>query len=195
MQSEGYLMKSIMACAAAAFLALGAASADAALIAGSDGPFTINQNGSQGYGVSLPDGAAGDAFTADFLFSTTGGPNGGSTAIECYVGCANIDFDTIQLFARNGANQPVGASLADGLVQVVAGTIDIGSLAFANLVPGSYLVRTAGTFLASGNASIGGTVTVTPIPAAVLLFGSALAGLGAVHARRRQAGEGAPAAV
>src|SRR5688572_18999930 len=132
MQSEGYLMKSIMACAAAALLALGAASADAALIAGSDGPYTINQNGSQGYGVSLPGGTVGDTFTADFLFSTTGGPNGGSTAIECSFGCANIDFDTIQLFARTGANQPVGAAVANGIVQVVAGTIDIGSLAFAN---------------------------------------------------------------
>jgi hypothetical protein len=188
-------MKSFMACAAAAFLALGAASADAALIAGSDGPHLVDQNVADSYGVNLTGGSVGDTFTADFLFNTTGGPTGGSTAIECYTGCANLSFASIELFARNGANQPVGAALASGIVQVVAGTIDIGALAFANLVPGSYLVRTAGTFLASGNASIGGTVTVTPIPGAVLLFGSALAGLGAMRARRRRVGEGAAAAV
>lgn len=185
-------MRRIGAGLTAALLLLAAGSAEAAVVAGSDGPFQILNNSSQGFGVNLYNGEAGDAFTADFLFQTGGAPSGGATSIECTTGCANLQFTSIGLFARDNTGQAVGPDLARGIVGTLAGTIDYGIIAaFAALDAGSYLVRTTGYFLGSGDASIGGNIALTPIPGAVVLFGSALAGLGLVASRRRKA---APAA-
>jgi hypothetical protein len=181
--------------ALATFLATMGGGAQAALIAGSSGPFTILPQGSQGYGVNLANGTAGDTFTADFLLTTPGAPDGSANSIRCFIGCAEIEFTSIELFAADGANDPVGPAIATGTVDVVNGTnIDVGIIAsFGNLLSGSYLVRTAGTFVGTGSASIGGNVSLTPIPGAVLLLGSALAGLGAIGARRRQSASQAAA--
>lgn len=173
--------------AVAAVMAFGAVSAEAATVVGTNGPFTINLGGSQGYGVSLNGGEVGDDFVADFLFYTDGAPDGGSSSIECIGGCANIKFASIELFERDGSNQPVGSAIATGTVGTLGfpfPTVDYGIIsAFGNLAKGNYLVRTAGEFLTAGNASIGGTVTLTPIPGAALLFSSALAGIGFLRRR------------
>jgi hypothetical protein len=171
------------------------ASAEAAVITGSDGPYQIRNNSSVGYGVNLYNAKFGDTFKADFLFDTTGAPSGGATSIECTTGCANLGFTSFKLYARDSENRTVGNALASGTVASLPGTkIDYSVLlAFGALKSGSYLVRTAGYFLGAGNAAIGGTVSLTPIPGAALLFGSALAGLGAVAARRRKAAEAAAA--
>jgi hypothetical protein len=58
----------------------------------------------------------------------------------------------------------------------------------AGILPsGSYTVN-VGAGLAAGFAGMKIEAIVTPIPAAVLLFGTALAGLGLLRARRRSAG-------
>lgn len=189
-------MKWLSTGVAAALLSLAVGSAEASVIVGSDGPFQILDNSTASFGVNLYNGEAGDSFTADFLFQTNGAPNGGATAIECTTGCANLQLTSFDLYARNKANKPIGSPIASGNVGTLPGTtIDYSILlAFGALEAGSYLVRTAGYFLGSGDASIGGNVSLTPIPGAVLLFGSALAGLGAAASRRRKAAEAVVAA-
>ncbi|MEK0083486.1 hypothetical protein [Benzoatithermus flavus] len=179
-----------------ALLSLAVGSAEASVIAGSDGPFQILDNSTASFGVNLYNGKAGDSFTADFLFQTGGAPDGGATAIECTTGCANLQFTSFDLYARSNANEPIGTPIASGNFDTLPGTtIDYSVLlAFGALEAGSYLVRTAGYFLGSGDASIGGNVSLTPIPGAAVLFGSALAGLGAVASRRRKTAEATVAA-
>ena len=54
------------------------------------------------------------------------------------------------------------------------------------------VLKLTGSFASAGTGSINGTVSAVPLPAAILLLGPALAGLGVMSRRRRD--EAIPAA-
>lgn len=74
-----------------------------------------------------------------------------------------------------GSNSIVGTALASGI------------LSFAASAGGSYILALAGNVKGLIGGNYAGGVALTPIPGAVLLLGPALAGLGFVGFRRRQA--------
>ena len=123
-----------------------------------------------------------------FSITTDADPTGTSPNVFTYVGSAYDGSQTIP-----SANSP----LQDGNPYLISGgdgTQDnIVTKLFPNLAAGSYIVFVGGADYASqansATRGIGGTLTVTPvapvpIPAAVWLFGSALAGLG-IFGRRK----------
>lgn len=177
----------LVAAGFAAALALSPVQADAASIAVSDGPFTISVPGTQSYGIGAFLGNLGDDFTADFRFNIgSAALTGGSTAIECTGGCANVAFDSIELYGDN----PVSGPLTSGSTGLLIGNIDYGVIsAFPQIAVGEYLVRITGRFLADGPTSLGGTVSLVavPVPAALPLMLGALAGLGLIARRKTDA--------
>jgi hypothetical protein len=180
------------ALAGVAALLLGAASlpstANAALVtATSATAATLNVPGSVPVvGVSL-NGSVGDSFEAYLTFDLSSlAPSGGSTQISNNVG-ADLDFSTFQLFARLGSGTPTGPVLATGgITPNVGGSIvDFANLNFTSLAAGFYVLKLAGTFASAGQGSINGTISAVPVPAAILLLGPALAGLGLMGRRRK----------
>lgn len=140
--------------------------------------------GSQGYGATLTGGMAGDAFVVDFVFKVVDSDAEfvGATSIENLV-TANLSFTSIELYDSSNA------LLASGTVGTL-GLIDFGELS-SNLTLNegdTYYVRTSGTFVTAGNAAIGGTVSLSPVPvpAALPLMVSAMAAVGLVGARRKK---------
>lgn len=116
---------------------------------------------------------------ADFRITNDTDPTGTSPSVFTYVGHA-YDGNNVTL---PGANSPLydnnpylvlgGDGVANGVV----------SRTFQNLVPGDYIAFVGGVNYNSQTnqaaRGIGGTLTITPVPvpAAVWLFGSGLAGL------------------
>lgn len=187
------------ALAGVAALLLGVAAvpstADAALVTGTSATAaTLNVPGSVPVvGVSLT-GNAGDTFEAYLTFDLSAlAPSGGSTQISNNVG-ADLDFSTFQLFARTGSGTPTGGVLATGTVtnNVASTIVDFANLNFTSLAAGFYVLKLTGSFASAGTGSINGTVSAVPVPAAILLLGPALAGLGVMSRRRRD--EAIPAA-
>jgi len=176
-------MRNVMA-ALVGFVAVSAvSSADAALIYNSAGSYDISgSNGSQGYGVNLS-GKTGDTFRADFKFKVTdvATVGGGATLIEQAGNKSDLSFTSLGLYDSSNT------LLTTGSIGTVFGHVDGGQIGlFPGLAKGeSYYVRIDGTFLKGGNASVGGTVslTPTPVPAALPLFLTALAGVGLISRR------------
>lgn len=179
-------MRNVMAALVGVAAVFAVSSADAALISGSSGPFAISGNGgSQAFGVNLAGGAVGDTFNADFLFTVAdvSAASGGATSIENVGNPADLKFTSIALYDSSNTLLATGSVGTFGVIDAA----EIGSLTvFPGLtLGGSYYVRTSGTFLKAGNASIGGTVSLTPVPvpAALPLFLTALAGVGLISRR------------
>ncbi len=122
-----------------------------------------------------------------FRITSDADPTGANPAVFTYIGHA-YDGNNVTL---PGANSPLydnnpylvpgGDGVADGVV----------SRTFQNLAPGNYMAFVGGvaytTQTNQAARGIGGTLTITPVPvpAAVWLFGSGLAGLVGVLRRRQ----------
>jgi hypothetical protein len=174
---------------AAALLSVSAA--NAALVSVVSPTFDISANfGSQGYGLNLT-GMTGDTFEADMVFKVVDADANsvGATTVEnLFVTgpTANLEFTSIELYREDGA---VDTLLATGTITVADVPFAVASLGeMISLQEGvTYYIRTSGEFVAGGNASIGGTVSLTPVPvpAALPLIVSALAAVGLVGVRRK----------
>lgn len=126
-----------------------------------------------------------------FRITNDADPTGISPSVFTYVGSA-YDGSAQSLPAVNSPLQDGNPFLVPGF----DGTADNAvTLLFPNLAPGSYIAFVGGTTYSnqgsSGNNAargIGGTLSIlpsaVPIPAAVWLFGSALAGMGIIGRRK-----------
>ncbi len=126
---------------------------------------------------------------ASFRITNDADPTGTSPSVFTYVGHA-YDGNNVTLPGANSPlydNNPYLVSGADGVADGVA------SRTFQNLAPGEYIAFVGGVNYNSqaiqAARGIGGTLTITPVPvpAAVWLFGSGLAGLVGVMRRRQSA--------
>ena len=130
-------------------------------------------------------GSITNTFAAYLGFDLTAfAPSGGVTNITNSDN-ADLDFTAINLFRRAADGRNVlEAALSTGVFQNDSiGIIDVGNVSFANLQSGSYVVRVEDLFGSGGQGSVDGTVSTVPLPAALLLFGTALLGLGAMRRR------------
>jgi len=151
-------------------------SADAAFIYVSDGPYNSSY-GYQSYGVNLS-GNTGDTFRVDFKFNMNDldVPRGGGYTWMGEWG-ERLSFTSFNLYDSSNTLLATGS-----LTPFIA----IGYDSFPGLAKGeSYYFRTEGTFLRGGTASVYAHVYLspTPVPAALPLFLSALAGVGLMSRR------------
>lgn len=121
-----------------------------------------------------------------FRITNDADPTGTSPSVFTYVGHA-YDGNNLTLPGANSPlydNNPYVVSGGDGVANGVV------SRTFQNLAPGDYIAFVGGVNYNSqtnqATRGIGGTLTVTPVPvpAAVWLFGSGLAGLVGLMRRR-----------
>ncbi len=124
---------------------------------------------------------------ATFRITNDADPTGTSPSVFTYLGHA-YDGNNVTLPSANSPlydNNPYLVSGGDGVADGVA------SRTFQNLQPGDYIAFVGGVNYNSqtnqATRGIGGTLTITPVPvpAAVWLFGSGLAGLVGVLRRRQ----------
>ncbi|NOS81448.1 MAG: hypothetical protein HOP32_07715 [Nitrospira sp.] len=122
-----------------------------------------------------------------FRITNDADPTGTSPSVFTYVGHA-YDGNAVTLPGANSPlydNNPYLVPGADGVADGVV------SRTFQNLAPGNYLAFVGGaaytTQTNQAGRGIGGTLTITPVPvpAAVWLFGSGLAGLVGILKRRQ----------
>jgi len=100
----------------------------------------------------------------------------------------NINPMTLGIYHDNG---PTGFDGSDTLVDSITG---VGAIALLTelTAPGNYLLRVMGPFATDDSGSVAGTLAIlaspteTPLPSAVVLFGTGLAGM-AYFGRRRRA--------
>jgi hypothetical protein len=128
----------------------------------------------------------GDAFPLTFSFFPTGGAVNDQFTFTLSSTAANADL----VVSYGVFNLGAVVGLFDSSLNPVSSTLvtlapNVYEATFANLVAGASY-----TLLFAGIANVGGfyagTATVTPIPGALLLFASALGGLGFVGYRRRK---------
>lgn len=122
-----------------------------------------------------------------FRITNDADPTGANPAVFTYIGHA-YDGNNVTLPGANSPlydNNPYLVLGADGVADGVV------SRTFQNLAPGNYLAFVGGaaytTQTNQAGRGIGGTLTITPVPvpAAVWLFGSGLAGLVGILKRRQ----------
>jgi hypothetical protein len=181
----------VIGAVAGAAALLSVSTANAALVSVVSPTIDISANfGSQGYGLNLV-GVIGDTFEADMVFKVVDADANsvGATSVEnlFVIGpAANLKFTSIELYREDGA---VDTLLATGSIIVADAPFAVASLGeLISLQQGViYYIRTSGDFVVGGNASIGGTVSLTPVPVptALPLIVSALAAVGLVGVRRK----------
>lgn len=171
------------ALAGVAALLLGAAmlpgTADAAVTIGDGGgAISLLNPMTQGFEASSNTAAGG---SADFVFNVVGADipslRGNINAIPI----PSMSITSIQLFGDNAPSTDLISSITPAL----PGPADEGLSVrfFANLLNASanYTLRVTWT----GQGTVSGQVIATPVPAAILLLGPALAGLGVMGRRRK----------